>query len=91
MDTYVFEPIGVCSKMIEVKIDNDTIMDVSFFGGCNGNLKGISALARGQKLDDVINRLKGIPCGAKSTSCPDQFAKCLLSYKKEKAENKEIV
>ena len=52
-------------------------------GGCNGNLKGIRELIKGMKIDDVINKLKGITCGSKSTSCPDQLSRCLIEYKKQ--------
>lgn len=76
---------GTCSKMIELEIDGDTIKSVTFTGGCNGNLNGISSLVRGMKVDDVIARLKGTKCGFKNTSCPDQLAKALEEYKaKEK-------
>ncbi len=69
---------GVCSKKITFEIDeNGVISNVSFLGGCNGNLKGVSALASGRKAEEVIPLISGIRCGFKSTSCPDQFAKAL--------------
>lgn len=80
-----YSPKGVCCKLMKVKLNGDTIEDVQFFGGCNGNLSGIRNLVRGQNVDDVIDRLKGIPCGAKSTSCPDQFALCLEEEKAKSA------
>ena len=58
-------------------VENDAIKSVEFFGGCNGNLKGISALVTGMKIDDAISKLKGIRCGFKPTSCPDQLAQAL--------------
>ena len=58
-------------------MENDAIKSVEFFGGCNGNLKGISALVTGMKIDDAISKLKGIRCGFKPTSCPDQLAQAL--------------
>ena len=70
---------GVCSQAIELKIFGDEILDVAFYGGCNGNLKGIVALCKGQKISDVKTRLSGITCGGKSTSCPDQFAQLLAA------------
>lgn len=77
-----YETSGTCSRMIQVAIDEDgRIADAGFLGGCNGNLKGIVSLVRGMKIDDVIEKLKGITCGDKSTSCPDQFARCLIEYK----------
>ncbi|MBR1681994.1 MAG: TIGR03905 family TSCPD domain-containing protein [Bacteroidaceae bacterium] len=73
---------GTCSKMISVSADeNDIIQDVRFYGGCNGNLQGISQLVKGQKVDDVIQRLNGIRCGAKPTSCPDQLCRALEQLK----------
>ena len=64
---------------VELKIFGDEILDVSFYGGCSGNLKGIAALAKGQKISDVQQRLSGIRCGNKITSCPDQFAQILAA------------
>ena len=75
--TIVAQPEGVCSQAIELKLFGDEILDVAFYGGCNGNLKGIAALAKGQKISEVKQRLSGITCGGKNTSCPDQFAQLL--------------
>lgn len=75
--TVVAQPEGVCSPAIELKLFGDEILDVAFYGGCNGNLKGIAALAKGHKVADVHQRLSGITCGNKMTSCPDQFAQLL--------------
>ena len=76
---------GTCSKLIDVTVDdNDVIQQVFFVGGCNGNLQGISRLVTGQKVDDVINRLSGIRCGAKLTSCPDQLCRALEQLKQNK-------
>ena len=73
---------GTCSQLITVTADdNDIIQDVAFYGGCNGNLQGISRLVIGQKIDDVIQRLDGIRCGAKPTSCPDQLCRALEQLK----------
>ncbi|MBO7376627.1 MAG: TIGR03905 family TSCPD domain-containing protein [Clostridia bacterium] len=69
---------GTCSRAIRVETDDDgVIVSVSFDGGCNGNTKGISSLVRGMKAEEAIERLEGIRCGFKSTSCPDQLAKAL--------------
>lgn len=78
---------GTCSRSITLNVDeNDIVTEVSFEGGCNGNLKGISALCVGMKVDDVIERVENIKCGFKNTSCPDQLAKALKEYKAKKGE-----
>ena len=70
---------GTCSTMINVSLDeNHVIQDVSFTGGCNGNLQGICKLVTGQRAEDVIEKLEGIRCGFKNTSCPDQQSKALM-------------
>ena len=71
---------GTCSTMIDLELDGDIIKSVSFTGGCNGNLQGISKLVEGMKKDDAIAKLKGIKCGFKNTSCPDQLALALEAY-----------
>ena len=68
---------GTCSTNIHFEVEDGKVKNVSFTGGCNGNLKGISALVEGMKVEDVIARLEGIQCGSKGTSCPDQLAKAL--------------
>lgn len=75
--TVVAQPEGVCSQAIELKLFGDEIAEVNFYGGCSGNLKGIAALVKGHKISDVQQRLQGITCGPKITSCPDQFAQLL--------------
>lgn len=75
----VYKPTGVCSQAIDIELDGDIIQSVSFVGGCNGNLQGIAALVKGMKAQDAIDKLRGIKCGFKSTSCPDQLAKALES------------
>ena len=73
-----YQTEGTCSKLIDVTVDdNDVIQQVFFVGGCHGNLQGISRLVTGQKASDVIERLKGIRCGNKPTSCPDQLCHAL--------------
>ncbi len=76
-----YKPKGVCSSAIDIELDGDTIRSVKFTGGCHGNLQGISRLVEGMKVDDAISRLKGIRCGFKNTSCPDQLAQALESIK----------
>ena len=73
----IYRPKGVCSNTIDVEVEDGVIKSVEFTGGCNGNLQWISRLVAGMKVEDAIDRLKGIKCGFKSTSCPDQLA-CAL-------------
>lgn len=73
----IYKTKGTCSTMIDVELRDGVIDSVKFTGGCNGNLQGISALVKGMKPEEAINRLKGIRCGFKSTSCPDQLAHAL--------------
>lgn len=72
-----YRPQGVCSNAIDIEVEDGVIKYVEFTGGCNGNLQGISSLVTGMKTEDAIRKLKGIKCGFKSTSCPDQLA-CAL-------------
>lgn len=74
---FVYQPTGVCSRQIQIEVEDGIVKDVLFIGGCNGNSKGISALVKGMKVEDVIERLEGITCGMKQTSCPAQLAKAL--------------
>lgn len=75
--TYEFYPRGVCSRKMVFEIENGVVKDLEVVGGCNGNLKGICALTRGRRAEDVIATLEGITCNHKATSCPDQIAKAL--------------
>lgn len=76
-----YKTSGTCSQLIDFEVEDDIIKSVAFTGGCNGNLKGISALVSGMNVDDAIAKLKGIRCGFKNTSCPDQLARALEQYK----------
>lgn len=78
--TYEYRPSGVCSRRFLFEIENNVIQSLSVEGGCNGNLQGIGALVKGMEVKDVVARLKGIACGMKSTSCPDQIATALEKY-----------
>lgn len=78
---YTYRTKGVCSQMISFEVENNKVSKVQFFGGCNGNLKGIGALVEGMDIDDVIARIEGIKCGMKQTSCPDQLANALKEVK----------
>ena len=79
-----YQTEGTCCQMMEVALQDDKILDAQFYGGCNGNLKGIKNLIKGMNIDEVIDKLSGICCGSKSTSCPDQLARCLAEYKQRK-------
>ena len=85
--TYTIRPRGVCSRAMEVDVDeNGIIRSLQVVGGCNGNLQGISALVAGMPAEEAIRRLKGIDCGGRGTSCPDQLACGLEKAMAEKAE-----
>lgn len=78
----LYKTQGTCSQFIDVTVDeNDVIQQVVFYGGCHGNLQGISRLVTGRKIDDVIGILNGIRCGDKATSCPDQLCRALETLK----------
>lgn len=81
--TYSYKTRGTCASNITFDLNDGIITNVKFNGGCNGNLKGISQLIEGMKAEEVINRIKGIRCGFKSTSCPDQLAAAVESALKE--------
>lgn len=82
---YIYNPSGVCSRQLNFEIEGGVIKSLSVIGGCNGNLKGISSLLVGMKVEDVIEKIKGIKCGFKDTSCPDQIAIALEKYLQENA------
>ena len=75
---YVYTTKGTCSRQIIVDLDGDTIKNVEFVGGCSGNTQGISAIVKGMKVNDVIEKFSGITCGSRPTSCPDQLSKALV-------------
>lgn len=79
---FSYKTKGVCCSEINFDIENDVVKNVSFIRGCNGNLLGISVLVNNMKIQDVIEKLEGIKCGYKETSCPDQLAQALKSIKK---------
>lgn len=79
--SYEFKTSGTCSQRILFDVEEGKVKNVQFIGGCNGNLKGIAALVEGMDVDAVIERVQGITCGMKKTSCPDQLAKALLAAK----------
>lgn len=77
---YRYKPEGVCSREMIFDIEEDIIKSVRIVGGCPGNTFGLSKLLQGMKISDVIKNLKGVPCGYRGTSCPDQIAKALEEY-----------
>ena len=79
---YKYTPQGVCSMQMIFEIDNNIIKKLKIIGGCPGNTIGVSRLVVGKSVDEVIEMLKGIPCGSRGTSCPDQVARALEEYKK---------
>ena len=84
MEIFEYNPKGVCSSKMIFKIENNTIVDAIIVGGCPGNSLGVSALLQNKNIDDVINKLDGIRCGFKSTSCPDQISNALKEYKQKR-------
>ncbi len=77
----LYKTQGTCSSHIDLEVEDGIIKNVSFWGGCNGNLQGICRLVTGMKVDDVLARLEGIRCGNRPTSCPDQLCKALRGMK----------
>ena len=77
---YEYQPHGVCSRLFSFDLADGKINDLQVLGGCNGNLKGIASLLKGMPIAEAIERLSGINCNNKGTSCPDQIAKALAAY-----------
>lgn len=82
---FSYKTSGVCSSTINLEITNDIVKDVEFVGGCSGNLQGIGHLVKGMTVNEVIEKLQGIDCRNRGTSCPDQLSKALLAWKSENA------
>lgn len=80
---YRYTPEGVCSREMIIEMDGNIIKSVKIIGGCPGNTMGVSTMVEGKNIDEVIKKLKGIPCGMKGTSCPDQLARALEKVKEE--------
>ena len=83
MEKISYIPHGVCSRKIDIEIEDGIIKSVKYSGGCAGNTQGVAALIAGMSVDEAIERLSGIRCGFKTTSCPDQLACALKEYKAE--------
>lgn len=80
MEHITYTPVGVCSRRINIDIENDVIVNAEFVGGCSGNTQGLCALLKGMDINDAVKRLEGIRCGFRPTSCPDQLANALKGY-----------
>ena len=80
-----YTPKGICAVDISFEVEDDKVKSVVFTGGCDGNHKGLNALVKGMSVDEAIERLSGITCGPRSTSCPDQLAQALKAYKAQNA------
>ena len=78
---FVYQPQNVCSRVIEMEINNGVITDVKFTGGCNGNLKTIPRLVDGMTADEIASKISGVTCGNNNTSCGDQLARAVLAAK----------
>ena len=74
---YTYNTKGTCSRQIIIDVENGLINEVKFIGGCNGNTQGIASLVKGMKIEDVIEKCKGIDCAGRGTSCPDQLARAM--------------
>lgn len=77
----IYKTKGVCSNAIEFEIEDNVVKNVEFRGGCQGNTTGVASLVKGMQVDEVIERLSGIQCGFRGTSCPDQLSKALKEFK----------
>ena len=80
---YIYKTNGVCSREMIIELDGNTIKKVTIIGGCAGNTAGVSKLVEGMNINEAIKRLKGIPCGTRGTSCPDQLSKALEEVKEK--------
>lgn len=75
-----YQCYGTCSRMITISVEDGIITNVQFYGGCHGNTQGVAALVKGMKVTDAITKLRGIDCGGRGTSCPDQLSKALEQF-----------
>lgn len=85
---YEYTTNGTCSRKIYIDVEDGKVMDVQYMGGCPGNVQGIARLVSGMPIDEVIERLEGIRCGSKPTSCPDQLATALKRIKNNEVKEK---
>jgi uncharacterized protein (TIGR03905 family) len=84
MEHISYQTRGVCSRQIDMDIENNVIVNAKFTGGCSGNTQGVAALVIGMTVEEAIKRLRGIKCGPRATSCPDQLAQALEQYVAQK-------
>ncbi len=84
MEHITYKPQGVCSRQVDIDVEDGVIVAVKYTGGCSGNTQGVGALLVGMKVEEAIKRLKGIHCGPRPTSCPDQTARALEQYLENK-------
>ena len=87
--TFEYKTHGVCSRLMRFDIEDNIIHNVEIVGGCSGNSQGVASLVEGMDIDEVIRRTKGIRCGWKETSCPDQLAQALTAAKEKMAEQRK--
>ena len=80
---YSYKTKGTCSQEIDFDLEDNVVHNITFIGGCNGNTQGVSSLVRGMNVDEAIERLEGINCNGRGTSCPDQLAKALRAAKEQ--------
>ncbi len=80
MEQFIYKTRGVCSSAIEIAVEDGIVQSVKYHGGCSGNTQGVAALVAGMKIEEAIERLSGIRCGFKNTSCPDQLSQALREY-----------
>lgn len=85
-----YNTAGTCCRLMNIEIEDGVITNIDFVGGCAGNLVGIKHLVTGMRLEEVVAKFKGIRCGSKSTSCPDQLALCLANYLEEKSKSATV-
>ena len=83
-ETISYQPTGTCARQIDIEIDENTVVSVKFHGGCPGNLIGITHLIKGMSIEDILEKVEGVKCGSKQTSCPDQLARALRGYLESK-------
>ena len=81
--TLEYKTQGTCSRMVTVEVEDGVVTDCFFVGGCSGNTQGVASLVKGMKVEDAIAKMKGIKCGFKNTSCPDQLARALEAVSAE--------
>ena len=87
--TFEYKTHGVCSQLMRFEIEDNIVHNVEIVGGCNGNSQGVASLVEGMDIDEVIRRTKGIHCGWKDTSCPDQLAQALTAAKEKMAQERK--